>query len=314
MENISADIADDRSAIARLRERLFLEPRDGRAMCDWAALLESAGDLPGAIDLYQRALRIDPYEVDVLLRLGRLWNQLGDRKRAQFWFGRAVSIDPDCVEAILDLADLSNDGVLAPAYIRTLFDQYADRFEENLVGTLGYRAPQDVAALLARCGVAEGSASILDLGCGTGLAGAALQPFAARLDGVDLSPMMIAKAALREIYTDLVVDDAQAYLDRSRQDWDVIVAVDMLNYVGDLAPICRSMAARIRPSGWLLGTVEKREQGGAALTEKRRHSHGEDHLRQAVAAANLTMVEIFDAVLRQEAGQPVAGLIFAARR
>jgi predicted TPR repeat methyltransferase len=311
MENISADIVDE---TARLREHLYLEPRDVRAMCDLAVLLGAAGDLPGAIDHYQRALRVDPYNTDVLVRLGHLWNWLGDMERARSWFARAVSIDPDCAAATAGLAELADPGTLTPAYIRTLFDQYAERFDENLAGLLVYRAPQQVAAMMARCGIAEGAADILDLGCGTGLSGAALRPFAARLDGVDLSPMMIAKAALRGIYDDLAVEEARAYLERTTQDWDVIAALDMLNYVGDLTAIFKSAVARMRPSGWLVGTVEKRAEGGTGLTVKRRHTHGDAYLREALSAAKLTIVEISEAVIRQEGGKPVAGLIFAARR
>ena len=317
MENISADIADGADIadeIVRLRERLFMEPRDMRAMCDLAVLLGASGDLPGAIDLYQRALRVDPYDTDVLVRLGRLWNWLGDLERARSWFTRALSIDPDCADAAAGLAELADAGTLTPVYIRTLFDQYADTFDENLTGALAYRAPMEVAAMLARRGIAQRSADILDLGCGTGLSGMALHPFAARLDGVDLSPAMVAKAAARRIYDDLAVAEAREYLVAAKRDWDIVAAVDMLNYVGDLAPIFAAAAARIRPAGWLIGTVEKRAGGGTALTEKRRHTHGEDHLRYAILAANIAVVEIADATLRQEGGKPVAGLIFAARR
>jgi len=310
MENISADIVVE---TARLRERLLLEPRDKRAMCDLAVLLGAAGDLPGAIDLYQRALRVDPYDTDVLVRLGRLWNWLGDLDRARSWFTRALSIDPDCEEASAGLAELSDPGTLTHDYIRTLFDQYAERFDENLTVNLHYRAPGHVAAMVTRCGIVS-PVDILDLGCGTGLSGVPLHSFAARLDGVDLSPMMIAKAASREIYHDLAVAEARTYLSDATLDWDVIVAVDMLNYVGDLTPIFQAAAARVRPGGWLIGTVEKRAEGGLALTSKRRHTHGEDHLRQAISAAGLAVIEIVEAVLRQEGGQPVAGLIFAARQ
>ena len=51
--------------------------------------------------------------------------------------------------------------------------------------------------------------AILDLGCGTGLAGLAFQPLAARLDGVDLSPAMIEKARARGIYDHLDVADLE---------------------------------------------------------------------------------------------------------
>jgi predicted TPR repeat methyltransferase len=290
---------------------LLFDPRDDGTMRALAALLEAADDLPGAIDLYQRALRVDPYRPDVLVSLGRLWSILGDTARARSWFDRALAIDPDCAEAAAGLAALESPDTLTPAYIRTLFDQYADRFDADLVGALNYRAPDRVAELLARRDIA--GADLLDLGCGTGLSGVALKPFARSLDGVDLSPGMIAKARIRGIYDDLAVEEAGAFLNRPGKAWDVIAAVDMLNYVGDLTPIFQAAAARLHPGGLLAGTVEKRAEGGQALTEKRRYRHGADRLRAALDAAGLGLVELSESDLRQEGKLPVAGLIFAAR-
>jgi predicted TPR repeat methyltransferase len=297
----------------RLRERLLLAPQDIEAMKELALLLEKSGDLPGAIDLYQRALRVDPYEMTVLASLGRLWAELGDAVRARSWWERAVSIDPDCREAITGLAALNENADLSPAYIRTLFDQYADRFDRELLHVLKYRAPALVASALERQGVAAQSADILDLGCGTGLSGLALKPFARRLDGVDLSPGMIAKARARAIYDSLAVAEAGAYLGESAERWNIAAAVDVLNYLPDLGPMFRAVAARLRPAGLLVGTVEKRPEGGAALTVKRRYAHGADHVREAILAAGMTLMEMSEDRLRNEGGAAVTGIIFAAR-
>ncbi len=313
MEEFDPEIPDPRTEVERLRERLLLDPRDVATMRALADLLEAADDLPGAIDLHQRALRVDPYQPDVLADLGRLWGILGDIVRARSWFERALAIDPDCGRARAGLAALDAPATLSPAYIRTLFDQYADRFDADLTGTLKYRAPDHVAELLARCGVGTASADLLDLGCGTGLSGLALKPFARSLEGVDLSPGMVAKARARGIYDDLAVDEAEAFLNRSAKCWDVIAAVDMLNYVGDLTPVFRAAAARLRPGGLLAGTVERAEDG-QALSEKRRYRHGVDRLLAALDEAGLSPVELSEAELRQEGGVPVVGLIFAARR
>jgi predicted TPR repeat methyltransferase len=311
MDSGDAETSPD---IARLRERLFIDPRNVAAMRDLARLLECAGDLPGAVDLRQRALRVDPYDLDSILELGRLWHELADPARAESWYRRALALDPDSDEAAAGLTALAQADSLSSAYIRTLFDQYADRFDRELVGALGYRAPELAASLLTRAGLAPGAADILDLGCGTGLSGLALKPLARSLDGVDLSPGMIGKARERNIYRNLAVDEATAFLTASADSWDVIAAVDMLNYIGDLTQIFCAAAARLRAGGLLVGTVEKREEGGVVLTDKRRHRHGLDALSAALATAGLRSVEFVADALRTEGGAPVDGIIFAAQR
>jgi predicted TPR repeat methyltransferase len=314
VEDVLSEIPEKKNTAEELRDCLLLAPQDTGAMWKLAILLENSGDLPGAIDLYQRALRVDPYRVAWLTELGRLWRVLGDIERARSWFARALSVGPDSGEAAAGLASLDAAEGLTEAYIRTLFNQYADRFDTDLVVTLRYQAPALVAALIARWGVVEGSADLLDLGCGTGLSGAALKPFARTMDGVDLSPGMVAKAKARGIYDTLAVAEAEAFLAAAARSWDIVAAVDMLNYIGELARIFRATAAQLRPGGLFAGTVEKRGEGGQALSEMRRYRHGEDHVRAALDAAGLCLVEMSQAVLRQEGGMPVAGLVFAARR
>ena len=280
-------------------------------MVDLAALLEHKGDLPQAIDLLQRALRVDPYRLDALLGLGRLWAALGEADRSRPWFARALDIDPDCAAAQAGFDGLSEG--LTDAYIRTLFDQYAPRFDSDLTDALAYRAPAHVAAMLSRHAPGETALSVLDLGCGTGLSGAALKPFAWRLDGIDLSPGMTARARVRGLYDSLEIAEARGFLERSDQLWDVIAAVDMLNYVGDLEPILAAAATRLAPGGLVVGTLE-RCAAGTVLTAKRRYAHGVDHLEAAAKSAGLEPLEIAEGPLRTEGGAPVAGLIFALRR
>jgi predicted TPR repeat methyltransferase len=312
VENDFFAMPERAETVESLRERLLISPQDAGAMRALAGLLEVSGDLPAAIDLHQRALRVDPYLLSALLDLGRLWALLGDATRARSWFERALAVDADCAPAAAGLAALEKPDALTPDYIRTLFDQYADRFDRDLTDTLKYRAPQAVADLLMRCGAK--SAGTLDLGCGTGLSGLALEPFAATLDGVDLSPLMVAKAQARGIYRDLSVGEVHEFLERADRTWELIAAVDVLNYIGDLTPIFAAAASRLPPGGLFAGTVERHEDGGVVLTEKRRHRHGEDHVRTAAAQAGLAVVALVEDALRHEGGTPVAGLIFVLRR
>ena len=68
-----------------------------------------------------------------------------------------------------------------PDYVEGLFDDYSDEFDAHLVGVLGYRGPQPAGREPARAAERR-FASVLDLGCGTGLCGPLLKPRAGAPD------------------------------------------------------------------------------------------------------------------------------------
>src|SRR6202030_2251488 len=63
-----------------------------------------------------------------------------------------------------------------------LFDDYAERFDDHVVGTLKYRVPDLLFDAVARF-VPPRALDVLDVGCGTGLAGARFRPLARALTG-----------------------------------------------------------------------------------------------------------------------------------
>ena len=69
-------------------------------------------------------------------------------------------------------------------YVEKLFDDYAQKFDSHLVQVLSYSVPKKLAALLRPHFDPDGEKwTILDLGCGTGLAGAEIAPFARQMVG-----------------------------------------------------------------------------------------------------------------------------------
>ncbi len=125
------------------------------------------GDIAAAADLYVQATELAPGFASAWFALGEAREALGDRNGAGVAFEKAQAADPaDRHGAALHLARL---GAADPAtrelhtYVRTLFDQYAPRFDRALED-LGYRAP----ALLRDAIVADGRRfrTMLDLGCG----------------------------------------------------------------------------------------------------------------------------------------------------
>jgi SAM-dependent methyltransferase len=138
-----------------------------------------------------------------------------------------------------------------------------------MIGHLAYAAPQILFDLASMVMPGHDKLTILDLGCGTGLAGAVFKPLAVQLDGVDLSPAMIEKARTRNIYDHLAVQDLTTALGAEGPSYDLILAADTLVYLGDLKPVFEA-ARRLAP-GWLFLVHGRESEGeGFELGPKRR--------------------------------------------
>jgi predicted TPR repeat methyltransferase len=202
--------------------------------------------------------------------------------------------------------------------VRHLFDQFSGDYDNRMRGPLAYAAPEILRDLADMVMHGRTQLSILDLGCGTGLAGAAFKPLAARLDGLDLSPAMVEKARARGIYDDLMVGDIEAALGAPGHSsnlmvaYDLILAADTLVYLGDLAPVFRGARSRLAAEGYFLFTVEAQDGAGDfSLGPKRRWRHADAYLRATAAAAGFTVAGLVSAAPRREANLPVAGFAVA---
>lgn len=148
--------------------------------------------------------------------------------------------------------------------VEGLFDEYAATFEDSLVQKLGYTVPAQMEAMLARDHAAEdGSVSrhlAIDLGCGTGLAGAALRSRChGRLLGCDLSGLMVEEARKKVgVFDGLEACDCVAFLRRriERRSADLLVAADVLIYLRDLSDLFAAAAAALRPGGLFVFSTE----------------------------------------------------------
>jgi predicted TPR repeat methyltransferase len=292
--------------------------------------LEARGDLAAAADLFAQAAEAEPAFAAAWFALGETSAKLGNRAAAVAAFERALAVDPqDRCGAGLHLTHLGAADparAMSSAYVRTLFDQYAPRFDGALEA-LAYRGPQ--LLLNAVMGTRPGAkfAAALDLGCGTGLAGVAFRPCVAQLTGVDLSPGMIARGRTKDIYDRLETEDLAAFLEAERtaqRRYDLVIAADVFAYLYDLAPVMQAVADVLGPHGIVAFTVETQESDrlddgagdghGVSLGEKLRYRHDSGHVRAAIAAAGLALIELAPATTRIEAGEAVPGLVAVAMR
>lgn len=278
------------------------------ALAHGQALL-AAERLPDAIAELQRALRLDYTLADARFALGCAWLEAGEPDKALEAFDH-LEEDAETAPKIAQARAMKMQARSDAGYVRHLFDQFATDYDSRMIGQLGYAAPQILRELADMVMAGRDSLSILDLGCGTGLAGVAFQDLAYRLDGIDLSPAMIEKARARNLYDHLAVTDIETVLAGGGADYDLILAADTLVYLGDLTPVFSGARLRLKPDGFFLFTVETKAGEGFELGPKRRWRHSELYLRELAARSGFEVAGLVTCAPRREANAPVEG--FAA--
>lgn len=316
-------------AAAQLREAAALSPGDPEIIRELADIYIVCGDPLAAAEILAPLTGDRRADAAALTMLGRAWAALGERDKALKSFVRAEEMG-DPAAPSLRAALMAEDGAPPPpdaAYVRALFDRYAERFDKELVEKLEYRGPQLTAEAAGRALPGRRDLRVFDLGCGTGLAGQALRPMAAQLHGVDLSSAMVAQAEKRRagdkpLYDCLLVGDLVESLRASPGAWDLLTAADVLMYLGDLQTAFDAAAAALAPGGVFVFTVEAADEAeiaaGAdqapALRESRRYAHSADYLRATLARAGLNPTIFESAALRMDRRRPIIGWVVAAAR
>jgi predicted TPR repeat methyltransferase len=205
------------------------------------------------------------------------------------------------------------------AYVETLFDGFAASFDAKL-SKLYYRAPELVTAALRRAvGEPRGELSVADLGCGTGLCGPLVRPWAKRLAGCDLSVGMLLQARLRHVYDVLHKAELVYYLETQPSHFDVLTCADTLCYFGDLQPLMHAARSALQPGGYFIFTVEALAESEAAnsagyhLQPSGRYVHALAYIGDCAQTAGLRVVAARAEVLREEAGSEVQGWLLTLR-
>jgi predicted TPR repeat methyltransferase len=302
---------DTDAALAEAREAVSLNPDVAVAVLALGETLSAAEALPAAIAELQRALRLDPDLVRARELIAAAWLKAGEADKTLENLRALENPPAEMIAACqaIKAAPRSDAG-----YVRHLFDQFSADYDQRMIGQLAYAAPQILLELAGMVMPGRKELAVLDLGCGTGLAGSVFKPLASRLDGVDLSPAMIEKARLRNIYAHLEVADLETALCAPGPQYDLILAADTLVYLGDLKPVFEAAHARLRPDGYFLFTVEKAEGDGFELGPKRRWRHSDAYLRAMARQVGFGVAGLVAAAPRREANQPVEGFAVALSR
>lgn len=349
---------EDLSEAEKFTRALTLSfPSDGFGWKVFGSILTKMGRVADSLEPLQKAAALLPMDWEAFNNLGCTHHSLGNHEYAEACYRRAIELKPDFNDALGNLAEFlcerhryddalvvyrqklahaPEDGYSrhmiakftgenterAPSkYVSTVFDLYAETFEKHLTSTLNYRAPEELAQLIKKHGSpGERKQDILDLGCGTGLVGAAVASWKKTLVGIDLSSKMLNQTRARGVYDRLVCDDLLAAMQKEpSESYDAITAADVFIYIGKLDEVVEQARRLLRPKGLIAFSIEvlqpvPGEDKAYQLEASGRYSQALSYMTKLSNEHDLTVLEMRPSVIRTEHEQPVNGYLVVWQR
>lgn len=294
--------------------------------------LQSIGYQQEALSVLQLLVEAEPTNSQALYQLALAWNRAGKKREAKDYMqqhyeqrmrenGMQPQDNVDTLQYLLSTEGFAEPPVQIPrAYVENLFDRFSGQFDERLLNRLDYKTPEILFEVF--CDVAKNQEAfrncknLVDLGCGTGLAGKNFKSICETLIGVELSSEMIEKARLTGVYNHLVVSEIVAYLASDSVPIDVFVATDVFNYFGEIEAVLIACRKRQSSGGLLAFSVEAlavtqgNQDVGFKLASSGRFQHQQQYVISCAQSAGYAVLCCSESVLRHEDGNDVNGYLF----
>jgi predicted TPR repeat methyltransferase len=304
-------------AVARFMKAIKISPGFALAYNNLGNALRLQGNHEKAVSAFRQALDIDRNYTDAHVNLAIVYQSMGETAKATQCYQQAVALDPNHGPAAHMLAALRGEHTRAapPEHVTQLFDGYAVRFDHHLVDTLGYSMPGLLRDEIDRLqGKDARFQNVIDLGCGTGLAGIAFRPLARHLTGVDLSPGMIEKSRERDVYDTLYTGDIITTLVERQEHYDLFVCADVFPYIGDVQPLFSALCSCAKEGALFAFSTESHTGDDYVLRPTGRYAHSSDYLRSAAADYGFSVMTMRTENLRKQKDQWIPGDLVILRK
>lgn len=305
-------------AIAVYCTLLEVEPDSVDALYNLGGCYKDSQQFEKAVEVYNQALDRKPDHLSANNNLAYVYQVLGDSAKAISHYKKVLASNPDHEGAKHMLAALSGEMASSSpeSYVREVFDNYSDRYEESLVAELEYNVPEKLYTLLQSV-LPESNYRFLrglDLGCGTGLSGKPFAGLIEQLDGIDLAPKMIEIAHAKNIYHQLFSGNIIEHLQSAPDRYDLFLAADVLGYMGELEPLFSLLGDRSEDGAYLLFSTEYIEEGSVVLRQSGRFAHSRSYIKKLAISSKWEIKASIQDALRKDRGQWVQGDLWVLQK
>jgi predicted TPR repeat methyltransferase len=306
------------AALAAFERLTKQQPQHAEAWFRHGQTLQILDRHAEALPSYERALAIDAALPQAWLNRAGILKEFDRTDEAIAAYRAALAQGADAEQVEFHVAALGGGSAPASApraYVQELFDDYAERFEQHLVGALHYRGHRVLVEMLQRATTGRRVQRALDLGCGTGLCGPLLKAFAAHVDGVDLSAQMLARAQARQVYDQLVTADITEHLQGTDARYDLVNAADVFTYIGDLTAVFGAVQRVLQPGGVFGFSVEAAPDGvDFELGGSLRYAHSRRHVEALARRHGYTLLHCVRQPLREDQRRAIDALYVVLTR
>ena len=241
----------------------------------------SQGNIQEALETLNMLVEKNPTDALLFNMLGGCLASIGQTEMAIANYQKALEFEPEYAIPKHMVNSLTGHTSKEPPkqYVKNLFDDYAHRFNDALVNNLQYSLPFIIKELILKSNREESQyKNVIDLGCGTGLAGKDLRDISINLSGVDISENMIQEAEKLDIYDTLIVGDIVEKLNASQDKFDLLAALDVLIYIGDVQSTFKAVHKSCEPDSLFVFSVEIQDENGYSLLKSSRYAHSDEYI------------------------------------
>jgi predicted TPR repeat methyltransferase len=273
----------------------------------------SIGKINDALIILNKLIDLDSSDALLFNMLGGCHASLGQTELAVTNYRKALEYQPDYAIPQHMINSLTGHTSKEPPkeYVKNLFDDYAEKFNESLVGGLQYNLPFIIKDLITSLNDKKFKYDkTIDLGCGTGLSGRGLSEISNNLTGIDISENMISEAKKLHFYDNLVVEDIVEFLDSSHNQYDLFVALDVLIYIGDAELFIKSIIKCCKPNSLVVFSIEVQKEKGYSLLRSSRYAHSDEYIIN-LFKTTFDLLTTKNVKLRKEGASWIDGKIYA---